>query len=138
MYTADIKLGGVIRTVNFNGHFREALGRLYDTDPLEAVRQLADTWRESYRCAAEDVIFCGLVGNCRFMRQPVDFTVQDVSIWLDSSTDEELAPALKVFFKSQEDRPLFHVEQLAAVVDDPTKKKSRKPGKTSRTSQQGK
>jgi hypothetical protein len=130
MYTADIKLGGKVRTVNFNGHFREALGRLYDIDPLEAIKRLAETWKDSYTSAAEDVVFCGLVGNCRFMRQPVDFTVQDVSIWLESANDADLAPALKVFFKSQEDRPLFHVEQLAQIAENQTKKKSRIRGKT--------
>jgi len=133
MFIAEINLGGVVRTVNFNNHFREALGRMYDLDPLEAIRKLAGMWEVSYTAAAEDVIYCGLIGQCRFMRQPVDFTVQDVSIWLESAKDKDVAPALKVFLASQAERPLFKLNN--SDEDNEAKKKNRPRGRTSKTSQ---
>jgi hypothetical protein len=128
MFIAEISLGGIVRIVNFNNHFREAVGRLYDLDPLEAIRKLAGMWEVSYTAAAEDVIFCGLVGHCRFMRQPVDFTVQDVSLWLETAQDEDIAPALKVFITSQIERPLFKLDKPDGA--ESAKKKSRRRGKT--------
>lgn len=121
----EINIGGKLRTVRYNAWFREALGRLYDVDPLQATAKLAEEWKQSYMTAAADVIYCGLVGDARVMRRPVDFTIQDVCQWMEFMTDDEIAPALKVFLDSQQDRSILPVQP----EEEGAKKKKPRAGK---------
>lgn len=103
----EIKLNGVVRTVRFNGYAREALGRLYSADPLEAASKLMEVLKESALAASSDLIFCGLVGDYRVRRQPVDFTAEDVALWVGEATDQEVATAVSAWLASVQERVIL-------------------------------
>lgn len=103
----EINIGGQLRTLAFNNYAKEALGRLYGVDPMESTRKLAAEWGESILTVACDVIYAGLVGQCRLNRTPVDFTIQDVSGWVAEGAEAEIGKALNAWSGTEEVRKLI-------------------------------
>lgn len=124
----EIELGGQIRTLAFNNYSKEALGRLYGIDPMEATQKMSSDWSESLLTLACDVIYCGLIGHCRLTRASVDFKIKDVSEWVASGDEREIAKALNAWGSTEEVRSLI---QLGGKGEE-AKKKS--PGRKSKTS----
>ncbi len=115
-----------MRALSFGNVFREALGRLYGKDPLEAVEELRKVWAESYTVAAIDIIYCAMAADCRLERTPISFTIQEVGRWFDDAADDDVAPVLKAYMQSQQERPIL--PEHPVKKDHTPKKKQR--GKT--------
>jgi len=113
-YVTEMHVGGELRSLRFNNWCREALGMLYGTDPMDAIVKLSESWKESYLNTAVDIIYCGLVGDLRVRRAPINFTINDVALWMEDMEDAAMVPALKLFFKSQEDRILIKMPEKKA------------------------
>lgn len=112
-YITELKINGQIRTLNFNNYGREALARFYGKDALSITQELSRSWNESLLILAADCVYWGLVGDYRVNRRTVDFTIQDVTKWLEQADDNELAPAIKVFLDSVKDRVIVAVSEAA-------------------------
>jgi hypothetical protein len=132
MYIAELKINGQIRTLNFNNYGREALARFYGKDPLTIQAELAQAWSESLLILAADCVYWGLVGDYRANRKTVDFTIQDVSAWLQYMEDEELAPVISVFLNSIKDRLILVLNNLgkAQVQEQEDDEKKNTVGKS--------
>lgn len=117
-YVTELNINGQVRTLNFNNYGREALARFYGKDTLEIVQSLSEAWNDSLLILAADCIYWGLVGDYRVNRKPIDFTIQDVSKWMQNMEDDEIAPVVKIFLASIKDRVFV---KLPKVVTDTAK-----------------
>lgn len=123
----DIKIGGKVRTLEFNNYAKEALGRVYGVDPMDSAEKMSKEWAESLLTVACDVIYCGLIGHYRVNRQTVDFTLGEVSRWVAEGEESEIAKALNAWGSTESVRKILRIEE----TEEPKKKS---PGKKLKTS----
>jgi hypothetical protein len=124
----EIKLGGKYRTLRFNNYQKEALGKLYDNDPIESSRLLGEKWATSALRAAGDLIYTGLIGDYEAKLKDRDFTREDVAEWVGDASDEDLAKVINTWSETDTVRTIIQSKN-----GSDTKKKQ--AGKTLKTSQ---
>lgn len=117
-YIAELKINGQIKTLNFNNYGREALARFYGKDPLTVQMELSQAWSDSLLILAADCVYWGLVGDYRVRRKTIDFTIEDVTEWLQHMEDADLVPVITVFMSSLKDRLLLALNSIQQEVAD--------------------
>lgn len=127
----EIKLGGKLRTLQFNNWQKEALGKLYGVDPLEVATKFAIAWADSLLTVSCDLAYTAMVGDYRVRRQPLDFTIDDVYAWAADASNEDMAKVLEGWTSTQEVREL--IKHLSEDNEDATPKKKPR-GKKLKTS----
>lgn len=125
----EIQLGGKYRTIRFNNWQKEALGKIYGTDPLEAGHKMMERWGDSLVSLAADLVYTGMIGDCRVKLKDVDFSREQVMEWVGEAKNEDLAQVINTWSETEAVRSLIK----AANGSESGEKKSR-PGKRLKTS----
>lgn len=127
----EITLGGKIRTLRFNNYAREQMGRIFQGDPLEAVKMILDKLKDYPTKAMVDLVYAGLVGAYEARETPIDFVRADVAEWVGDADNAELGKVFDTWVDSSKLREIIpHVENLEKQESD----KKKRPGKISKTS----
>lgn len=126
----EIMLGGQLRTLRFNNYQKEALGKLYGSDPLESSQKMIEKWGESTLRIAGDLIYTGLIGAYEVKLKDRDFTREEVAEWVGDASDAELAMVIKAWQETDSVREI--IKSVTNGTDTEAKKKS--PGKKLKTS----
>lgn len=96
----EIQLGGDLKTLRFNNWQKEALGKILGTDPLAAGKLIVERIKESYLLVACDLIYTGLIGNYRVQRKDIDFTMDDIVIWVGDAANDEITVVFDAWIES--------------------------------------
>ncbi len=127
----EINLGGKIVTLRFNNWQKEALGKLYGTDPLEAGRKMQERLEESILLVSCDLIYTGMVGNYRVQLKDIDFTIDQIVEWVADADNADIARVFNEWLGSSGQRNLLPGADAGKKKQpsqtQPTKRKS--PGK---------
>lgn len=86
----QLELGGKKRGVKFGNYALFEYSKLTNTGVVEFNEQ-----NPIKLCA--DILFCGLKNNCFIKKEEEDFTYEDVMIWVDSMSMDQIAEITKVF-----------------------------------------
>jgi|GEM_PF-2186593 len=129
----EIQIGGKYRTIRFNNWQKEALGKLYGADPLEAGQKMVERWGDSLLSLAADLVYTGLIGDYRVKLKDLDFTREQVMEWVGDADDKELATVINTWSETEAVRTL-----IKATNGTETEGKKKSPGRKLKTSQSGK
>jgi len=126
----EIQLGGKYRSIRFNNWQKEALGKLYGADPLEAGQKMLERWGDSMMSLAADLVYTGLIGDYRVKLRDIDFSREEVMEWVGDAQNEDLATVINAWSETEAVRTLIKASN-GSVSDE----KKRPAGKKSKTSQ---
>lgn len=132
----EIMLGGQLRTLRFNNYAKEQLGKIFGSDPLEAVQTLLDKLKESPVKAMVDLTYAGLIGAYEAREIPIDFVRADVAEWVGDADDTDMASVFNAWLDSSRLRSIL--PEQPDNNDDGNQgeaPKKKHPGKMSKTSQ---
>lgn len=129
----EIKLGGKYRTLRFNNYQKEALGKLYGSDPIESGQILSERWGQSALRVAADLIYTGLIGDYEAKLKDRDFSREDVAEWVGEASDQDIARVVNAWSETDAVRAIIKAKNGS---EDTGKKKS--PGRKLKTSPSGK
>jgi hypothetical protein len=79
--TIEIKLGNEVRGLRFGNYALMTYNSLTNTDAL-SVKELDETYQ--YIDFVRDIVFCGLKGWYKVNGKLCDFTINDVTEWVDT------------------------------------------------------
>lgn len=103
----EIQLGGKYRTIRFNNWQKEALGKLYGADPLEAGQKMLERWGDSMMSLAADLVYTGLIGDYRVKLRDIDFSREEVMEWVGDATNEDMATVITVWSETEAVRSIL-------------------------------
>ena len=90
----EIKINGTIKSLKFGQYAVHEYINLTGVE-IGSIKEVGEDYTQLD--LATDVIFCGLVGACRVNKQVVDFTREDVAVWIDDVTILDQLKAIKEF-----------------------------------------
>ena len=129
----EIQLGGKYRTIRFNNWQKEALGKLYGADPMEGGQKMLERWGDSMMSLAADLVYTGLIGDCRVKLRDIDFSREEVMEWVGDARNEDLAQVINTWSETEAVRSI-----IKPTNGEVAPEKKRLTGKKSKTSQSGK
>ena len=103
----EIQLGGKLRSLRFNNWQKEALGKLYGSDPLEAGQKMIEKWGDSLMSLAADLVYTGLIGDYRIKLRDIDFSREDVMEWVGDAKDSDLAQVINTWSETEAVRSII-------------------------------
>jgi len=116
----EIVLGGKVRALKFGNYALMTYNALTNTEALE-VKELNEEYQ--YIDFVRDIIFCALKASYKIKGQVSDFTINDVTEWVDEmdlSNIEVVVNAWKEAIQSSD----FIKKNLDALVDNSGEKKN--------------
>lgn len=119
----EIQLGGKYRTIRFNNWQKEALGKIYGADPLEAGQKMLERWGDSMMSLAADLVYTGLIGDYRVKLRDIDFSREEVMEWVGDAKNEDLATVINAWSETEAVRSIIKSNNGAPA------EKKRSPGK---------
>lgn len=118
----EILLGGKYRSIRFNNCQKEALGKLYGADPLEAGQKMMERWGDSTMSLAADLVYTGLIGDYRVKLRDIDFSREEVMEWVGDAKNEDLAQVINTWSETEVVRSII---KAANGVETTEKKRPR-------------
>jgi len=115
----EIKINGTIKSLKFGNYALYEYTKLTGAD-IGNIKEIGENYTQLD--LATDVIFCGLIGACRVNKEVVDFTREDVSVWIDDVSQLDQLNAIKEFYASVVSHTHDMLEALKAMASDGEKK----------------
>lgn len=114
-----INIGGKNRTLRFGNYALMAYNALTQTKALE-IKEINETYQ--HIDFVRDVIYCGLVASHKVSKEEIDFTIDDVTIWVDEMDLSNIEIVIKDWTSSISSSEYIQ-KNLAALGDKEVKKK---------------
>jgi len=76
----ELNLGGKVRGLRFGNYALMTYNTLTNTEAL-AVKEITEEYE--YIDFVRDIIYCGLKAQCKVKNEITDFTLEDVTGWVD-------------------------------------------------------
>lgn len=93
----EITINGEVKQLKFANFAIEQYTRLTGAD-IGSIKEVSEDY--SQLDMVSDIIFCGLVGACRSNGKVVDFTKEDVNMWMDDVSYTDQLLVIKEFMNS--------------------------------------
>ena len=90
----EITLNGEVKQLKFGNYSLEKYTQITGAD-IGSIKEIGEDYTQLDMVV--DIIFCGLVGSYRSNKKVVDFTIDDVQIWVDNITYVDQLNVIKEF-----------------------------------------